>query len=427
MPDVNHPTRLVLGGLALVAALVFVPAASASTVELNQNDLSIDGDADSDLITVSTDGTTLTVVDTGTGGATSGGAPCVQAGATTVTCPVNPPAGPTVNRFEVELDNGVDSFTNQNFVTDNGHVHSSGPSGASTGAKTINGGPGSQSIDGGADSDNLNGGDGDDFLFDGGDGLGSPSPTGGNDLIDGGPGQDTAGYFRDGTTPLSLSLDAIANDGQAGETDNLVSIEDLSGGEGDDTITGNEFANTLVGAQGHDTVIGLGGADQLFGDFAFGGATALRGIVGAGGADDTVIGGAGRDGLDCGGGVADVGIRDRSDQVASNCERIGADVTGDSSGLSGKKKNKFKVGLTCPESEGATCAGKLSVTSNGKQIAKGKFSVAAGQTKNAKAKLSKKGAKAVKKAGGSLLVSAAALTDEPGGVSESAASVLIFK
>lgn len=427
MPSVNHSIRLCLGMLTALAALVLAAPAAASTIDLDGNDLEIDGDANSDQITVSTDGTTLTVVDTGVGGATSGGAPCIQVNGTTVACPVNPPAAPTITRFEVDLDNGVDSFTNQNFVTNDGHVHSSDGSGdPATGSKTIVGGPGSQSINGGADNDNLSGGEGDDLLTDGGDGDNSAVPTGGTDVLDGGPGEDFAAYSRSGSTPLSLSLDGVANDGQAGEADNLLNIEDVTGGEGDDTITGNASANSLLGLQGKDTISGLGGNDQLGGDFGSGSVAVLRGIPLNTGADDTLIGGPGRDGLECGGGV-DVGVRDPSDDVSANCERVGADPTGDSSGLSGKKKNKFKVGIACPESEGTACSGKLSVTSNGKQIAKGKFSVAAGQTKNAKAKLSKKGAKAVKKAGGSLLVSASALTDEPGGVSEGSARLLIFR
>jgi len=422
MSNTNQRIRLGIGAAALACALAFAAPASASTVSLDGDSLRIDGENDSDQITVSTNGTTLTVVDTGVGGATNGGAPCASVNATTVTCPADPPGDVVIDRFEVQLENGVDSFTNTNFVTDDGHVHS----GSGTGAKTVAGGPGSQEIDGGSGDDNLSGGEGDDSLFDGGRGSGAPVPTGGNDLLDGGPGSDSTTYSRSGPTPLSLSFDGVANDGYPGETDNLVSIENASGGDGNDTLVGDASANQLSGNQGDDVVSGLGGNDSLFGDFPSGGLMALRGLVGTVEANDTLIGGPGRDGLDCGEGP-DIGIRDPLDDVRVNCERIGADVTGDSAGLSGKKKNKFKVQVACPDSEASTCAGKLVVSSNGKQIGKGKFSVAAGASKGAKAKLSKKGTKAVKRAGGSLLVSAAALTDEPGGVSESAADVLIFR
>ncbi len=42
-------------------------------------------------------------------------------------------------------------------------------------------------------------------------------------------------------------------------------------------------------------------------------------------------------------------------------------------------------------------------------------------------KLTKKGVKALKKANGSLLVSVEVLTDEPGGVSQSVGTVLLFR
>jgi len=422
MTIANRGARLGMAGLASVFALAFAAAAHASTVGLDSGvSLDIQGDPNADQITVSTDGTTLTVVDTGTGGATSGGAPCAQVNATTVTCPVHP-GNRTVDRFEVDLDNGVDSFTNTNFVTDNGHVHAGG----TTGSKTVVGGPGGQEIDGGTADDNLSGGDGDDFLFDGGEGPGSLVPTGGNDLLDGGPGEDATSYRRSAGAPLSLTLDNIANDGQAGETDNLIAIEDIEGSDDNDTIVGDDGSNNLTGGDGDDVISGLGGNDELFGDFGGSPVLLARGLAVSTEVNDSLIGGVGRDGLDCGLGP-DIGIRDPDDTVRANCERIGADVAGDSVGLGGKKKNKFKLAVACSEAEGTACAGKVKLFSNGKKIGKGKFNVEAGSTKSAKGKLTKKGAKAVKRAGGSLLVEAAAFTDEPGGISESSAQVLVYR
>jgi hypothetical protein len=350
---------------------------------------------------------------------------CSAVNATTVTCLINVPGEDPVDRFEVNLYAGVDSFTNTNFVTSDGHVHSEDSllNGPATGAKTINGGPGSQFLGGGLNDDAINGGDGDDSLDDGGFGDGSPVPTGGNDVLDGGPGNDTVDYFRNGTTGVSLTLDGAANDGYAGETDNLLNIEEAFGGGGNDTLVGNASANVLNGGPGSDTIAGQGGDDSLNGDD--GGQVLARGIIFSGPTNDTLNGGAGRDGLDCGLGE-DVGIRDAKDQVDVNCERIGADIAGDSAAVTGKK-GKAKIAVSCPETEGVDCVGKVVLTSNGKKVGKGKFKVGPAKTKQAKTKLTKKGSKALKNAGGSLLVTATALTDEPGGVSESASQILIFR
>jgi Ca2+-binding RTX toxin-like protein len=250
------------------------------------------------------------------------------------------------------------------------------------------------------------------------------SPTGGNDVLDGGPGDDSADYVRLGADPLSLTLDDAANDGAAGETDNLLALENLFSGSGNDTIVGNASANEIEAGFGNDLVAGQGGNDILSGDR--GQLAVTRGILQTGPTDDTLIGGTGRDALRCNAGT-DVAVRDPRDQVDVTCERIGADVTGNSAPVTGKKGNKVKIGLSCPDTEGAACEGAVEIHSNGKRIGKGKFKVAAGQSKNAKAKLTKKGRKRLNKAGGSLLVSVSALTTEPGGVSESAGQVLIFR
>lgn len=406
-----------LGVVALLLGLAFAPAqATASTVSIQSAELDIEGDNDDDVINVSTDGTTLTVTDTGTGGATAG-TDCTQAGATTVTCPAVDQGFPIVHFF-VTLNDGVDSFTNQNFVTRSfSQISASG-----SGSKAINAGPGDQFINGGPDNDVLNGGEGEDSLRDGAFSSGTENLTGGTDVLDGGPGEDSADYFRE--SAVAVSLDGVANDGAPGENDNVI-VENVGGGNGNDVLIGDATRNGLFGNNGSDVVNGLGGNDSVSGGFGGGGQVRLvrRGLSGFEG-DDTVIGGTGRDELFCGSGF-DVGIRDPLDDVSPDCERIGASVVGDSATVGGKKKNLFKVSLTCPESEGVPCTGKLKVKAAGKKIGKGKFSVAAGKTKNGSAKLSKKGLKALKKAGGRLLVTVRALTTEPGGVSEDAGTILV--
>ena len=228
----------------------------------------------------------------------------------------------------------------------------------------ISGGPGDDSLDGGPDEDGLSGDEGADTLIGGGgndsleSGPGEDSLSGGlgndqlesrpdnfgDDTVDGGPGNDRGGVappcpvqecaqsngsdtFIGGpgsdvmgygwfTAPVSVSLDGIANDGLAAEGDNVLpDVESVSGGEGADTLIGNEDANVLAGGYGlgSDRLEGRGGNDQLFGGE---GATWCEGgpghhrVVGSAGSDaapggagdDELTGHDGRDSLDGGGG-----------------------------------------------------------------------------------------------------------------------------
>jgi hypothetical protein len=64
------------------------------------------------------------------------------------------------------------------------------------------------------------------------------------------------------------SLDRAADDGDAGEGDNIDpdgDVENVIGGAGDDTLTGDAAANRLVGGLGDDELDGGLGADHLAG------------------------------------------------------------------------------------------------------------------------------------------------------------------
>ena len=108
-----------------------------------------------------------------------------------------------------------------------------------------------------------------------------------------------------------LDLDGRRDDGDPalGEADLLQSIESLSGGSGNDIITGDDGINDLDGRDGSDRIDGRGGFDQLAGDF-FGSDT---------GGNDTIFA---RDGLadtiDCADGV-DLAITDDVD-ITFECE-----------------------------------------------------------------------------------------------------------
>jgi Ca2+-binding RTX toxin-like protein len=151
--------------------------------------------------------------------------------------------------------------------------------------------------------DTVDGGPGDDRIFPG------PGPGGGgsdNDALSGGEGFDTVSYERrTAREPLSLSLDGIANDGAAGEADNLQQMETVIGGAGDDTIIGSAGPDTLNGGNGSDRIEGLGGDDVLQGGTGDAGGDSLAGGEGA----DQLFGGAGNDELggDSGSDVLDGG------------------------------------------------------------------------------------------------------------------------
>ena len=111
----------------------------------------------------------------------------------------------------------------------------------------------------------INGAFGDHLVGNGG--INRFQPLGGNDVIDGRSGTDTIDYSRDaahgGTAGVTVSLGTpfgTATDG-FGNTDVLYDIENVIGTAGADTISGNTANNILTGGQGDDTLSGLFGID----------------------------------------------------------------------------------------------------------------------------------------------------------------------
>ncbi|MCA2718035.1 MAG: calcium-binding protein [Microcystis sp. M169S2] len=92
----------------------------------------------------------------------------------------------------------------------------------------------------------------------------------------GGAGTDTA-TFGAGNNTVNLTLTTGQNTGEG--TDVLSSIENLVGGDGDDSLIGDTGNNQLDGGTGNDTLLGDAGDDTLIG--------------GAG--NDSLVGGAGTD------------------------------------------------------------------------------------------------------------------------------------
>ena len=64
-----------------------------------------------------------------------------------------------------------------------------------------------------------------------------------------------------------VNLAASANQGIGTEigTDQIKDVENVTAGDGDNTLTGTTMANTLSGGGGNDSITGGGGADTLLG------------------------------------------------------------------------------------------------------------------------------------------------------------------
>ncbi|HVT89870.1 MAG TPA: calcium-binding protein [Tepidisphaeraceae bacterium] len=191
------------------------------------------------------------------------------------------------------------------------------------GKDTVVGGAFNDYIDGGAGNDSLLGGDGDDTIYgqagndailgqngndrlvgntgvdtiNGGDGNDVLVPGHGQHFLIGGNGRDTVSYYYEVSSVIA-SLDATPNDGPRGQHDDIRGdIENLEGGQGNDTLTGSGSSNVLTGGPGNDLLIGYNGNDTLrggLGSDTLNGATGNDVLQGQGGAD-RLIGGKGID------------------------------------------------------------------------------------------------------------------------------------
>lgn len=182
--------------------------------------------------------------------------------------------------------------------------------GAHPGRIDVSGGAGDDRIENVASAGaiRLDGGDGDDALV-----TGAASPA----WLLGGAGADlmsstgccaVASYEDHGQAGVRVTLDQTANDGVAGERDD-VRTSGVIGGAGADVIRGDGAANALTGSAGADVLAGGGGDDSIDATLPSPAAPGSTGDV------DTVTCGTGRDDV-----VGDVG-----DRVASDCEwlRVG--------------------------------------------------------------------------------------------------------
>ena len=167
-------------------------------------------------------------------------------------------------------------------------------------AHRLVGGQGNDVIHGSTGPDDLYGAGGNDTIwgnngndaYHGGDGNDTLVASGGADLMSGEAGVDTADYASR-FNPVRVTLDNVANDGERYEADDVrADVENVTGGRGNDVLTGSAASNVLrggagadqlYGRDGNDVLRGGDGADALFGD---GGVDALFGGAG----DDVLLG-----------------------------------------------------------------------------------------------------------------------------------------
>jgi hypothetical protein len=128
----------------------------------------------------------------------------------------------------------------------------------------IDGKAGNDTLDGGGGSDSFNDGPGDDSAV-GGGGNDELFDDVGRDTFVGGEGVDRINYGAR-VNGVTVTLDGKADDGEAGEGDNIGSdVEDVIGGAGNDRIVAGPNGATLSGNGGNDSLTGSPTEDRIEG------------------------------------------------------------------------------------------------------------------------------------------------------------------
>jgi Ca2+-binding RTX toxin-like protein len=202
------------------------------------------------------------------------------------------------------ITNQYDSIENIRGSSFNDQLHGDGS------ANWISGRSGDDLVEGRDGSDVLQGDDGNDTLR-GGNGSDFLLPGHGNNIVDGGDGIDTVSFSRfqsNGNAEAGLFELAgevngfVVADLEAGTavftmvnvvtpatfTNQLISIENLTGGDFNDVLRGNSANNVFNGGAGDDSLEGRGGNDVLSGAMG-------RDTMDGGAGNDRMSGGAGND------------------------------------------------------------------------------------------------------------------------------------
>jgi|GEM_PF-1825043 len=308
--------------VAAVAAGTWLPAAAlAATAGSDLTKLSFEaGAGEANRVVVAWDELTVSIHDPGAALVLG----CVAAGVDAVVCTA--PAGNPLTRFggcdacaaRILTGDGDDSAQVVRAPKNGLNVLLDGGDGADTLSSdavlgTVLGGAGDDTLsgheaDGGPGDDRLLGTPGDDDELAGGPGA---------DTIAGGGGTDTATY-RNRSEAVRVTLGDGPGDGATGEHDD-VTTENVTGGAGNDVLTGDGAANELDGGSaGADRLSGAGGADTLVGGPG-------RDTLDGGAGDDTLLSFANAPGIvddaTCGSGD-DIVQASRQDHVASDCEHV---------------------------------------------------------------------------------------------------------
>lgn len=194
------------------------------------------------------------------------------------------------------------------------------------GAEVVNGGPGNDELRGFGGNDTIDGADGNDSIA---GGAGSDVESGGNgddvvgafddddqgaDNVSGGPGVDSVWFTGHTGGGMVINLDGLANDGIAGEGDNIQpDFEIVKGSRFDDTITGTAGPDNLDGYWGADTIRGGAGNDRIDGN-------SENDVLLGGEGDDEMYGGSGNDDV-----TGDAGVDSLFGDYASCCLSNGND------------------------------------------------------------------------------------------------------
>jgi RTX calcium-binding nonapeptide repeat (4 copies)/Cadherin domain len=198
-------------------------AAAAATIIGGVGDDTLTGGAGADTFNVSGTGDGFDAI-TGNGGTDT-----IKAGANNTVIGLR-----SLASIEVITANG---FTGVSIIGSAGADTLNFTSVTLTGITQIDGGAGNDMITGSAAADTLVGG------------LG-------NDTLTGGAGLDTVDYSYSSSN-WTINLAAASAQAVSGtETDTLATIENVTGGAGNDTITGSTAANVLKGGAGADRITG---------------------------------------------------------------------------------------------------------------------------------------------------------------------------
>ena len=134
--------------------------------------------------------------------------------------------------------------------------------------ENLTGGSQSDTLSGDGADNHLRGERGNDRLsgLGGADTFEEGATASGADVMSGGSGTDRVRYDERSAAGVRVTLDGAADDGQAGEADNVQpDVENISGTRFADTLLGSALANSISGLGGNDGINPLGGSDRVFG------------------------------------------------------------------------------------------------------------------------------------------------------------------